>query len=84
MAARALSLDLALAAALRAARARAGITQMVAAVRAGITLHALRRAEMYGAASTRTLAGLARAYGVTIDELRGRPRAASAAGEREP
>lgn len=79
MAAPADPVDLPLAAALREARERIPLSQTVASVRAGLSLATLRRAELYGAASTRTLAALARVYGVTVDDLRGR-RADSTGG----
>jgi len=64
--------DLTLAAVLRGARHHAQLSQTVASVRAGLSLATLRRAELYGAARARTLAALARVYGVSVDDLRGR------------
>lgn len=72
MAAHPLGFDLALGAALRDARHRARLSQIVAAVRAGVAVQTVGRAERYGAASTRPLSALAHVYGVTVDELRGR------------
>ena len=57
---------------LRTARADAGLSQVVAAARSGVSLGTLQRAEAFGAASTRTLLAMARTYGVPIDRLRGR------------
>lgn len=71
--------DLRLAVAFRAARHRIGLPQTTAAVRAGVSLGTLRRVELYGAASTRTITALARVYGVTVDALRDR-RVTAASG----
>lgn len=64
--------DLDLAAALRGARHSVKLTQAVAAVRAGLAIATLQRAELYGAASARTLTALARVYAVSVDDLRRR------------
>ena len=66
------TIDLDLGAALRAARHLTGLSQAVAAVRAGICIATVTRAELYGATSTRTLTALARVYGVSVDHLRAR------------
>ena len=54
---------------LLAARLQAGLTQTVLSVRAGVSVSTIQRAELYGAATTRTLAALARALNVPIDDL---------------
>ena len=66
--------DLVLAKALRAERQRAALTQAVAAVRAGLAVVTVQRAELCGSVSPRTLGALARVYGVSVDDLRGRRR----------
>lgn len=61
-----------LAARIRAARIALSLSQVIAAARSGVALGTIRAAERYGFATPRTLDRLARAYGTSIDDLRGR------------
>lgn len=56
---------------IRAARERAGWTQITLSLRAGVSLSTERLAER-GLATTRTLARIARALGVPLEDLRPR------------
>ncbi|MBE2252395.1 MAG: helix-turn-helix transcriptional regulator [Myxococcus sp.] len=55
----------------RAARARAGLTQLQLALRTRLSLSTLRNAER-GLFTTATISAIARALGVSVDELIGR------------
>lgn len=57
---------------LSALRVKSGLSQQVLATRAGISIPRLRDAERFGAATTETLNLLAKALGVTVDDLAGR------------
>lgn len=61
----------ALAAAIEAARVKAGLTKFRLAVVSGLSLQTVRGA-CQGIATTRTIAAIAKAVGVSIDELTGR------------
>ena len=65
------TLDPKLARVIQGARIKAGLTKYRLAIRSGLSLGTVRLAEQ-GIASTRTLAVLARAFGVSVDELTGR------------
>jgi transcriptional regulator with XRE-family HTH domain len=57
---------------LRQLRAERALSQQVLATRAGISIPRLREAEQYNAATTSTLARLARALALDLDRLVGR------------
>lgn len=60
--------DPSIARAIEAARKQARLTKFKTAVRAGLSLTTVRLAEQ-GVATPRTLAALARVFGVTFDQL---------------
>jgi len=59
----------------RSKRLEMGLSQQVAATRAGMSMNRLRDLERYGLTTRTTLAKLAPVLGMTVDELVGRVRA---------
>ena len=58
-------------------RLQLGLSQQVAATRAGMSMNRLRDLERYGLATIDTVTKLARALGVSIDVLTGRSEGTS-------
>jgi transcriptional regulator with XRE-family HTH domain len=56
----------------KSARISAGLSQQVAATRAGMSTNRLRDVERYGLATTDTVTKLARVFSVDVDLLMGR------------
>jgi transcriptional regulator with XRE-family HTH domain len=56
----------------KTARLERGLSQQIAATRAGMSMNRLRDLERYGLATVTTVTKLARMLGVSIDDLTGR------------
>ncbi|MGV3625832.1 MAG: helix-turn-helix domain-containing protein [Archangium sp.] len=64
----------------RSRRLELGLSQQVAATRAGMSMNRLRDLELHGLATLSTITKLSSALGVSVDELTGRRPSALAPG----